>query len=316
MRWLAVAFGALALLLGCDDTGTGAYDASGREGQLSEEIVFSTDATSGTAPAHGGDYVIGTGRPGGGYHVVGTRLRGLLTAQGNSAEVLATSGSLENLERLGSPASPVNVVLSQADALDYFLKDHPDFTDRFLTIDSWGSECVFIVTRRDSGIRTDRDLQAKANARMAILSSESGVSVTFRNMSLLEPAFNNIRVLYMDTVEALESLSGPEKSRKVDAVMLVQHPKARPLEMKTVLADLERYNFVQIKDGDLQDRLLDGTRVYSQVDISPEPMSGIGVQTICTKRLMLASRDKLSPKRAANLSGLVQARWRDIYVAR
>jgi len=294
-----------------------AYDASGRESALSEEIVFSTGPESEAAASSSGagSYVVGTGRAGGGYHTVGTRLKDLLLADGHPAEVVATSGSLENLERLSSPGSPVNVVFSQADALNYFLKGHPDLSDRFLTVDSWGNECVFIVTRRDSDIETDRDLQTRANTRLAILSPESGVAVTFRYMSELEPAFKNANVVYMDTMKALEGLSGHDTPGEVDAVMLVQHPKSRPEEMKRVLGDFERYRFVQIQDDDLQDRLPDGSRVYSHVDITPEPMSGIGVQTICTERLMLASRDKLGTEAAARLSAFVQQHWRDIYVA-
>lgn len=294
-----------------------AYGASGRDSALSEEVVFSTGPGSEAAasPAGEGSYVIGTGREGGGYHTVGTRLKDVLVADAHPAEVVATAGSLENLERLSNPGSPVNVVFSQADALNYFLKGHSGLSDRFLTVDSWGNECVFIVTRRDSGLETDRDLQTRANTRLAILSPESGAAVTYRYMSELEPAFKNTHVVYMDTIKALEDLSGPDTPGEVDAVMLVQHPKARPEVMKRVLADFERYRFVQIRDDDLQDRLPDGSPVYSHVDITPEPISGIGVQTICTERLMLASREKLGTESAARLSAMVQQHWRDIYVA-
>ena len=69
--------------------------------------------------------VISTGKSGGGYSAIGERLKTVMTEQGVAVQVLPSVGSLENLERLDDPASPVNVGLTQADALKYYLGQHP-----------------------------------------------------------------------------------------------------------------------------------------------------------------------------------------------
>ena len=61
--------------------------------------------------------------------------------------------------RLDDAKSPVNVGLTQADALKYYLKDHPEFASKFINLGEIGKECVFIVTGKDSDLRSDSDLQ-------------------------------------------------------------------------------------------------------------------------------------------------------------
>jgi len=206
------------------------------------------------------------------------------------------------------------VAFTQADALRYYLATHPESAEKFVTVDEWGKECVFIVSRRDGDVKGDSDLQEKGKVRMAILSPDSGVAATYRYMAMLEPALNNTDVVYTDTLEALTRLA--EGDGEVDAVMLVQHPKARPPEMTTVLDNFDSYRFVQLDDWDLRARLADGAQVYTHEEITPKPMSGIGVRTICTKRLVVAAKEKLSPAQSLSLSQTVERHWRDIYVTR
>jgi len=272
-------------------------------------------AKEASAPARStAGFVISTGREGGGYFQVGHRLKQVLSAQGGVAHVRPSEGSLENLRRLSDPDSEVNVGFTQADALRYYLASHPEFAKKLVTVDDWGKECVFIVARRDSGIETDRDIQKRNPIRIAILSPESGVAVTFSYMAMLEPTFKNTDVVYRDTMEVLTRLA--EGEGEVDAVMLVQHPKARPPEMRMVLDNFDSFRFVQVDDRDLRDRLPDGSQVYTHEEITPKPMSGIGVRTICTKRLVVAAKEKLSPEQSSSLSQTVEKRWRDIYVTR
>ena len=59
--------------------------------------------------------VISTGKSGGGYNTIGENLKAVLAEQEQTAEVLTSVGSLENLNRLNDPDSPVNVALTQAE---------------------------------------------------------------------------------------------------------------------------------------------------------------------------------------------------------
>src|SRR5512144_1718512 len=90
--------------------------------------------------------VISTGKSSGGYNAIGERLKAVMAEQNITAQVLPSVGSLENLERLDDPAHPVNVGLTQADALKYYLGEHPKFADKLFMLGEIGKECVFIAT--------------------------------------------------------------------------------------------------------------------------------------------------------------------------
>ncbi len=66
--------------------------------------------------------VISTGKSGGGYNTIGERLKTVLAEQDQAVQVLTSAGSGENLNRLADPNSPVSVGLTQADALQAYLK--------------------------------------------------------------------------------------------------------------------------------------------------------------------------------------------------
>ena len=86
--------------------------------------------------------------------------------------------------------------------------------------------------------------------------------------------------------------------------------------MSTVLEDFKQYRFLAVKARGIDTRLPNGEPVYKRVKITPAPMSGIGVETICTRRLLVGSVAKLGESRLTALTDLVKSHWRDIYVRR
>jgi TRAP-type uncharacterized transport system substrate-binding protein len=249
---------------------------------------------------------ISTGKSAGGYNTIGGRLKSVLAEQDQPAEVLTSAGSLENLNRLADPASPVNVGLAQADALKYYLKDHPGFADKFINLGEIGQECVFIVTGKDSDIRSDSDLQEKGKGRLiAVQSPNSGVAVTWEYMTELEPAFKNTAPAFVDGAEALLQLKSGGKASKIQAVMVVQKPMAKSTEMQVVLENPKDFRLVPVKDWDLNDKLPDGSAVYTFEDVTvAEKKWGFdtSVDTICTRGLMLANKEKLTANQRARLA--------------
>ena len=116
-----------------------------------------------SAPAYpGNDIVMSSGLEGGGYWGAATRLQGVARELGLGVEVLESRGSVHNLQQLDDPASPVNLTLSQSDALQYYIGAHPGLGQQIEILEHIGQECVFFVAGRDSGIENLADLQSSA----------------------------------------------------------------------------------------------------------------------------------------------------------
>ena len=90
-------------------------------------------------------YVISSGAEGGNYHSIGARLTAMLTQESMKARNEASVGSLENLNRLADSGHPANVVIAQADAVRYYLDEHPAFTKKLVVLDDLGRECVALI---------------------------------------------------------------------------------------------------------------------------------------------------------------------------
>ncbi len=243
--------------------------------------------------------VISTGKSGGGYYGIGERLKAVMTEQGVATDVQASVGSTENLQRLDDPASPVNLGLTQADALKYFLGEHPKFADKLFTLGEIGKECVFIVTGKDSDIGSDSDLQKKQGNQIAIRDPNSGTAITYLYMMQLESGFKNTPAAFVDTMQALLELKTGGKQSKIKAVMFVQKPEVKSPEMQVVLDDPKDFRFVPVKDWDLNDKLPDGSAVYTfdKVTLQEKKWSfDTSVETICTRGLLIGNKEKLSPE--------------------
>jgi TRAP-type uncharacterized transport system substrate-binding protein len=255
--------------------------------------------------AQAADLVISTGKSGGGYNAIGERLKTVMAEQGVSVEVLTSVGSVENLNRLNDPASPVSVGLTQADALNYYLGQHPQLTDKLMMLGDIGKECVFIVAGKDSAIKSDGDLQEKKGYLIAVQSPNSGVAVTYEYMVQLEPKFKNTAPAFVDTMEALLQIKSGGGQNKIKAAMLVQRPSAKSPAMQVVLDSPKDFHFIPVKDWDLNDKLPDGRAVYSFETVTVEEKKwgfDTTVDTICTQGLLVAAKDKLNPELRANLA--------------
>ncbi len=261
---------------------------------------------AGLAQAADPPIVISTGKSGGGYNTIGERLKSVLAEQDQPAQVLTSAGSIENLTQLDDPQSPVSVGFTQADALKYYLKNHPGFADQFIGLGEIGKECVFIVTGKDSDIRSDSDLQQKGrNGLIAVQSPKSGVAVTWEYMTMLEPAFKNTAPAFVDGAEALLQIKSGGKASKIQAAMVVQKPMAKSTEMQVVLENPKDFRLIPVKDWDLNDKLPDGSAVYTFENVTvAEKKWGFDttVDTICTRGLMLANKNKLTADQRARLS--------------
>lgn len=276
--------------------------------RLPHVLVLAAGLGAGLVQAADPPIVITTGKSGGGYNTIGERLKNVLAEQDQPAQVQTSAGSLENLSRLDGPQSPVNIGLSQADALKYYLKDHPSFADKLINLGEIGKECVFIVTGKDSDIHDDSDLQKASGKLIAVQSPNSGVAVTWEYMTVLEPAFKNTAPAFVDGAEALLQMKSSGKASKIQAAMVVQRPMAKSTEMQVVLENPQDFRLVPVKDWDLNDELPDGSAVYTFENVTvAEKKWGFDttVDTICTRGLLLANKTKLTAEQRARLSKIM-----------
>ncbi len=265
--------------------------------------------------AGGPDIVFSAGRKGGGYWGIAERLQAVGAESGLKIEVLASVGSIENLNRLADPDNPVNLTLTQADALQRYLKRNPDFSGQFKILESIGLECVFVISNANGDVKSDQDLQDPKGHRIAIPGEQSGVAMTFEYMSDLVPGLSNTKPVYMDTLEAMKKMRAGD-SDAVDAIMLVHRPKVRSPEIHLALDKPSLFHLVPVEDRHLLDELPNGESVYEFLDV---PLirgglrSGKSVPTVCTKGLLLSSLSKLDGASNAKIKRIIDFQWMRVY---
>jgi len=260
--------------------------------------------------AQGPDSVMSTGREGGNYYYIGKRLKSAMLLEHDAwIEILTSRGSMENLRRLDDPASPVGVTLTQADALNRYLQHHPEFASEFIVLGDAGKECVFVVARQSGDLKTAASLKAATGGEISVDDNESGASVTFEYMSELEPGFRAITPVSVDVMEALLQLKVGGERTKLKAAMIVQRPKARSAPIKTLLENPDTYRLVPIKEADVGNaQLPDGSVVYTFERVTvggTSDLPSLEVDTLCTRGLMLASKEKLDKDLRSQLSELM-----------
>jgi hypothetical protein len=251
--------------------------------------------------------VISTGREGGNYSFIASRLKRVMLSQHQTVvEVVPTRGSLENLIRLDDPSSNVSLALTQADVLAAYIEKKPEFTDRFIVLGDIGNECAILVTGSHSSLETVQDLKSSQGTEISVDTAHSGAALTLRQMTLLEPGFAKLTPVYVDVMQALLQIKVPSPHSKLRALMLVQRPSAVPEPVRIVLDNPESYRVVPILESDVGNiELPDGSLVYTFEQIAvggrARPES-IKVETLCTRGLLLASKSKLSRDTRSGLS--------------
>lgn len=259
-------------------------------------------------PAAAGEIVVGTGPDRGSYYYIGSRLRTELLVEYNQPATLQTSqGSLANLNALNDTANRVNVALTQTDALDQYLAEHPEFADAFFVLGDVGRECAFIVTAAAAGVQTTADLVA-SRGQISVGDEASGSAVTWQGLTRLDPAFTSLEAVHVPTMEALLQLKVGAGYTKLRAAMWVQRPRRLSPPLETVTGDPESYRIVGIRPGEVASpKLPDGSAVYhfERVTIGTERPNPTSVETVCTRGLMLGSKRKLNTEQRERLSTLM-----------
>ena len=242
--------------------------------------------------------VIGSGAKGGYYHAIARGLRVVLYSEhGIPTDVLATRGSMENLGQLADPESLVNIALAQADALQSYLASNPGFAGQYVQVSDAGKECAFIVSSTKGSIEALADLAGDASRTIAVGEAGSGAAVTWSNMTRLRPGLARTGAVNQGIIEALLDLRTADPNKGLAAAMMVQRPMAVATPLEIVLQNREDYRLVPIREADLQEPDRDGDTSgyrFEKVVVGFGRDYQMSVDTICTRGLVLAAKDKLT----------------------
>lgn len=252
----------------------------------------------GAMQAHAEGIVIASGTKGGYYHAVARGLRVVLFNEyGIPTDVVSSRGSMANLAELADPDSLVNVALAQADALQSHLAAHPDFAKDYVQVGDAGKECAFIVVGRSAGIDGLESLTAGDGRTIAIGDAGSGAAITWANMSRLQPRLEKVKAVEQGTIEALLALQSGEANSGPTAAMMVQRPMAVATPLEIVLQNAKDFVLVPIARSDLRTSVR-GTDsqdyTFEKVIIGFGRDNQSSVDTICTRALILAAKNKLT----------------------
>jgi hypothetical protein len=254
--------------------------------------------------------VISTGRDGGSYFQIGSRLKGVMVSRHRTmVEVVPSRGSLENLIRLDDPASDVSLALTQADALAAYVQQKPEFSDQFIAIGDVGKECAILVTGSQDSLDTVQAFKTSEGFEISVDTAHSGAALTLQQMIALEPGLATLTPVSVDVLQALLQIKVVSSHTKLRALLLMQRPSAVSEPVGFILDNPESYRVVPILESDVGNvELPDGSPVYTFEKVSVggrERPESIEIETLCTRGLLLASKSKLSRDALSNLSRMM-----------
>lgn len=259
----------------------------------------------GAGTAWAGEIVVSTGPERGSYHHIGERLKTeLLVGHNEIIRVQQSAGSVENLQRLSDAASPVNVGLVQADVLGVYLISNPGFAERYAVLGDVGRECALLIGSAQSDVTSLAELKRRGG-RIAVGSDDSGAKVTFSSMVRVAPSLGRLRPATVPSLEALLELKQAPRQGGLAAALVVQRPRRVSPAVEAVLEHPEAYRWLPIHETDVgNDALPDGRLLYSYERVAVGGVRGTGLEidTLCTRGLLLAVKDKLTLEQRTLLS--------------
>ncbi|BBI61610.1 hypothetical protein HSBAA_29160 [Vreelandella sulfidaeris] len=182
------------------------------KGKYREKTVIALTvslALAASLSAHAEPLVISSGVAGGTYHnVFGANLSKILHEQRVENNLVASRGSVENLDRLG--AGEVDVGFTQADALAAWLNHNPGAAVE--TIGALGQECVYIATAVDGPIDDEDDL-GKEGVKIAVGEQGTGSAETWDYLRTLESDYMKASTFYQGGIRTLAQV----KTGQMDA---------------------------------------------------------------------------------------------------
>ena len=185
----------------------------------------------------------------------------------NMLQVVATDGSLDNLDKTSS--GEVQVSLTQPDAYMFFRSTEPNKANQIVLLGNVPvEECVLMVTSENSKIKEFDDLTKDHTVNIGVPGSGSQASWAY--FKKLIPALKDIRTNENSNVLALGDL----QTGAADAMIFVTTKDRTSEVLEMVNAEDSGLRFVDLEDSNLNEKLPSGKPVYTAEKVNVEPGSG------------------------------------------
>ncbi|HET6467416.1 MAG TPA: TAXI family TRAP transporter solute-binding subunit [Geminicoccaceae bacterium] len=256
-----------------------------------------------------------TGSPGKTYIQVGERLAELapqLTMGGLEIQVVATGGSIENLDK--TLAGECDAFIAQGDALEFYQRQiAPDAKERLQIVGELYKELALLLCRRGTGID---DLDEVGSETVAAGGTGSGSLATFLTLQQLDPeTYGDIKIFPANGFEGALAVIDGRAACLFDVI-------APQSDLVRVLDDNERTQgqlyFAEIDNDDLEEFAIDGKRIYEVVTFDDEIYENLNVvgdpETLAISAVLGVSRDfiKAQPQVMSALSMLSLMSAKDV----
>lgn len=226
--------------------------------------------------------VMSTGLAGGGYHAFGEAYRAQLAKHGITLELMPSAGAVENLERLGNPASGVDLALFQSG-----LPSDPQ-QKGIVSLGHMFYEPIWVFTNGDKPIADIREL---AGLRVSVGAKGGGTHAVAMDM-LKEYQVDQTptQVFELGTLPSAEAL----ENGTIDAAFFIASPKAPAIlrllkNPKIHLASLRRADAMVRRSTYLQRVDLPAGSVDPVADLPPRDV------TLVATTAVLLARESLHP---------------------
>ena len=184
----------------------------------------------------------------------------------NMLQVVATDGSLDNLDKTSS--GEVQVSLTQPDAFMFFRSTEPNKANQIVLLGNVPvEECVLMVTSENSKIKEFDDLTKDHTVNIGVPGSGSQASWAY--FKKLIPALKDIRTNENSNVLALGDL----QTGAADAMIFVTTKDRTSEVLEMVNAEDSGLRFVDLEDSNLNEKLPSGKPVYTAEKVNVEPGS-------------------------------------------
>lgn len=184
----------------------------------------------------------------------------------NMLQVVATDGSLDNLDKTSS--GEVQVSLTQPDAFMFFRSTEPNKANQIVLLGNVPvEECVLMVASENSKIKEFDDLTKDHTVNIGVPGSGSQASWAY--FKKLIPALKDIRTNENSNVLALGDL----QTGAADAMIFVTTKDRTSEVLEMVNAEDSGLRFVDLEDSNLNEKLPSGKPVYTAEKVNVEPGS-------------------------------------------
>ena len=184
----------------------------------------------------------------------------------NMLQVVATDGSLDNLDKTSS--GEVQVSLTQPDAFMFFRSTEPNKANQIVLLGNVPvEECVLMVTSENSKIKEFDDLTKDHTVNIGVPGSGSQASWAY--FKKLIPTLKDIRTNENSNVLALGDL----QTGAADAMIFVTTKDRTSEVLEMVNAEDSGLRFVDLEDSNLNEKLPSGKPVYTAEKVNVEPGS-------------------------------------------